>query len=645
MPGDSVVGDSVEVIVYLNRGGLQGDDGTGTGERKRWKFEYTYPALQSRHIGDVTFRFDPGNPRSMIRENRNLHKAVICLQAKDFELSPQWFQEELQSALRGKPPGGLFEPVEADGRALFEVTKEFLRSVGDQLSKMDLSASDQKRRFRPRTNGGPQAPALDLGCEEGQLSADYRNVLRLWWLTLDRFHQGIESALHRQRLPDDQETRAIRATVLKLRAHLAASLLEFQTIDDSDLLMALHQSMLGWIDFNLGGRTRDDDIDFLDSRHEELGDLLFEVEPAPPLLQRIFQLPGFRKNGSPEEDENWQSSRRIAVRGAVLSAQRLQDKREAREIIERYADSLHRTGELFSKRYDVRELVAISNAWPEIRKAPARRQPLPERVVAFIRGTWRHLPWPYPAFLLLGLFGWILFGWNTSQRTLFRPVTEEAFLIVFSVQYSIVYAVLAYFIVFARLARKLRLFAQAMPKILGSLIIGYVPLWLPQETWTFPFYMSWEAVLVCTMILLVISYLYFAVEISGKVKIRSEALQKATAVFLIAAAQSYCIGLLITDFSARYFTDSLPPSLIGGRGIGGSFDNLHSMIDSLGLIRYIPNPLSLLSRAMGGVDLSGLAGQEFWLLPKLQIFWFGLAMFVAVFLHMLWEKEGILERV
>ena len=196
--------------------------------------------------------------------------------------------------------------------------------------------------------------------------------------------------------------------------------------------------------------------------------------------------------------------------------------------------------------------MAISNAWPEIRKSPARRLPLRERATAFLKGTWRHLPWPYPAFLLLGLFGWLLFAWNTSGTTILRPFTETAFSIVFSAQYSIVYAILAYFILFAPLARKLRLFAQAMPKILGSLIVGYVPLWLPQETWTFPFYMSWEAVLVCTFVLLIIWYLYFAVEVSGKVKMRGEALQKATAIFLIAAAQAYCIGLLITDFSGQY---------------------------------------------------------------------------------------------
>ena len=69
------------------------------------------------------------------------------------------------------------------------------------------------------------------------------------------------------------------------------------------------------------------------------------------------------------------------------------------------------------------------------------------------------------------------------------------------------------------------------------------------------------------------------------------------------------------------------------------------MLDSLGQSFYITNPLSLFGHLIPGVDLSGFTSHEFWLLPKLQVFWFGLAMFIAVFLHMLWEKDGILERL
>lgn len=630
MPSE-LVADPIDVIVYLNRGGLRDN---GSEDWERWKFEYSYPVMQSRNIGDVIFRFDPGNPLSMIRENRNRRKAVICIQSAGFELSSQWFREELESVLREKLPGGLFEPREADGRALFEATKQFLHFVGDQISKMVLSAAEPVRRFGPRKNGRPEELSLDLSGDESIPPADYRNLLRLWWLTLECLHRGIEGALHHQKLPDDQEAKTMRASVLKLRAHLAASLLESQTINDSSLLAALHESMLEWIDFNTESRTRDGDLDFLHSRYKELGDLLFQVKPENPLFQRLSWLPGFRDRGAPREKKDWSNSRRIAVRQAVISALQLPHEPKALDIIDRYPDALDRAREVFSKRYDVRELVAISFAWPKIRKSPARRQ-LRERTTAFVQGTWRHLPWLYPGFLLLALLGWVLFAWTASGHGILGPLADNILAGIFSVQLSIIYAAVVYFILFARIAEKL--FFQTMPRILGSLIVGYVPLWLPQETWTFPFYMSWVAVLLCTCVLLTISYVYFVLQVSGRVAVRGEAIQKTTAVFLIAAAQAYCIGLLIIDFSARFFTQALPPSL-GGEGTATLL--LH--LNTTGQIIFVDSPIALLGRAIGN---QALAGHHFWILPKLQIFWFGLAMFIAVFLHILWEKEGILERL
>jgi hypothetical protein len=620
--------EALQVAIYLNQGGLRDADGVAAGERPPL-FKRSTP--QNHLIREVTFHFDPGNPRAMIRNNRDRQKAVICIQSASFELSPDWFERELSSALRAKSRSHDTARVlkAGDGQVLCDATKAFLGFVGGELSKMNLAAVEQRRRFVPRGGNGTASLALDLSCGESPSPETYQTFLWLWWLTLDRLHEGIRRALLRQTLSDDREIRAARATVLKLRAHLALGLLESRGIDDRKLLGDLHDSMLDWIDFNLGTRTSDDDLEFLEPRHEELGDLLFTVKPAPPLLQWLSRLAPRRGNGRAMAAQDWRLSRRIAVREAIFSVQRLEEEHHVRDLAERYSDSLRRATELFSSRFDVRELVTVSSAWTEIHRAPAGRAPVARRAAArlFIQGTWRHLPWLYPAILLWTAASWLVFGlWAFMAKghsgSLEHVRSMRDFM--FSIQFSVVYLLLSLFILsgLAGLARMQRLFTQALPRIFGSLIVGYVPLWIAEETWTFPFEMDWGPILISAVVLLVISFLYFTIEVSRKVKLRGEAIQKASAVFLIAAVQAYCVGLLITDFTGRYCIRAMPFAFP---------KQLHDKLFCAGEILPIKSPFSAIN-------------YEFWLLPKLLVFWFGLAMFIAVFLHMLWEKEGILER-
>jgi hypothetical protein len=633
-----MIHDPLNVIVYLNRGGLGNDPQGSPTERERWKYESPASPLRSPLMGEITFCFDPGNPRAMIRENRDPRKAVICVQSADFELSPGWFKQELRSALRAKSRGPDRELGDGAGEALCSATRSFLTFIGEELSRMDLAAAERRRRFGPRGNGRGETLALDLSCLAAASDADYESLLRLWWLSLDCLSRGIARALQRRLLRDDPETRAIRAPVLKLRAHLAASLLELQAADDRNLAPALHESMLEWIDFNLGSRSRNDGSELLDTRHRELGDLLFEVE-ARPSRWRPLRKPSARGAGDPPEARDWLSSHCIAVRKAISSAKSLHDPSGA--IIDHYADSLRRAGDFFSRRYDIREMVTVSRAWFEIR-SPAPGQPIPSKIKAFrarvrefARGTMRHLPWVYPVFLLFAFLPWLPLGGivltNRNELTLahFGSPAHNVVSVLFGAQFSLLYLGLFLFVFGARLLQKRRLFDQAMPRLLGSLIVGYVPLWLAEETWTFPFHLRWRGILSCVAVLLIVSFLYFVVEVSRRVKMSSEALQKAAAVFLIAATQAYCIGLIITDFSSNAFTHAMPFARAGDLQRELKVD--HQVVHVPSLLEIFPRP-------------SVFASHEFLLLPKLVVFWFGLAMFVAVFLHMLWEKEGILER-
>lgn len=652
--------EPLSVIVFLNRGGLADDAKVSADERDDWRYEFAARTVKTQLLGKVSLRFDPANPRTMIRENRNPRAAVICLQSADFELSPDWFTKELRAALRAKTRAPVRELGNGEGEALCDAVRSFLGFLADELAHMELATADRRRRFGPRANGGHPTLALDLSKLSTAGDAEYEGLLRLWWLSLDCVGRGIERALRHRLLADDPETRALRAPVLKLRAHLAAALLDVhlgdggsaavgEAADDRrQLAPALHQSVLDWIDFNLASRNRHEGVDPLETRHRDLGDLLFEVE-AKPSRWGPFGSARAGGNGHAPEQRHWSSASRITVRKAILSATELQVT--ASEIVDHYTDSLRRAGDFFSRRYDVREMIAVSRAWFEIRSpAPGHRHgvDLGERIRAcgaglreLARGTLRHLPWPYLAILGLALLSWLSLGWlvvrGEAAGPPFGSPLHGVVSVLFTAQFSLFYLGIAYFVLAASLRRKRLLFEQSMPRVFGSLVVGFVPLWIAEETWTFPFYMRWMPILGSVAVVLLVSILYFVVEVSHRVKLPSEAMQKAFAVFLIAASQAYCIDLLISDFAARCLTKAMPFAVPGA--LQEDIQRSHQLL-------HVPSPLqpfvshwpSLASR------WPSIAAHEFWLLPKLVVFWFGLAMFVAVFLHMLWEKEGILER-
>lgn len=634
--------ESLNVVVYLNRGGLV-DDTHPLPLDKGLEYKVPPGTLKTHLIQQVTFRFDPGNPRAMIRENREATKAVICVQSTDFELSPQWFGRELRSALGAKSrvPVKELEDGHADkhGEALCVATRSFLAFIGDELNKMDLAVAEPHRRFGPRLNGGSESLKLDLS-RPSQVSADdHETLLRLWWLSLDCVRRGIDRALHRRLLANDQDTRGIRTPVLKLQAHLAASLLELGAADDVNLAPALHESMLRWIDSNLGARRRheqDDVGDTLEQRHRELGELLFTVEGGASGNRWVRML---RADRLPRESLDWRHSQRLAVRPAILAA-----RQASSAIADHYADSLRRAGDLFSRRYDIRELITVTRAWYEIRSSSPGRAAL-GKGREIVRDTLRHLPWQYPAFLLFAVLPWVslaalvcmhskeLIAWEkvtpANAAAYFGTPAHSIVSVLFSVQFFLIYAVLVFCLAPVSPIRWRRLFEQAMPRLLGSLIVGYVPLWLAEEAWTFPYHLRWRAILPCVIVLLIVSFLYFLVDASRRVKEPREAALKAMAVFVIAATYAYCLGLLITDFSANSFMRAMPFADEG---------KLLKMFVAHRQILNVPSPFRVFPWPVAFKE------HEFLLLPKVVVFWFGVAMFLSVFLHMLWEKEGILER-
>ncbi|MEM7048357.1 MAG: hypothetical protein AAF604_01805 [Acidobacteriota bacterium] len=575
----------------------------------------------------------------MIREISNPATLTICLADSGFEMTSQWFTDQCQQAI--EEHGGDIEPnLQGDliGRQLFLGLLQFLEHLGSMTPDLvdGLLPSLPQRQFQI---GPATLPLDDL--------PRAANLLHRWWVFADQICRALRhSSLELGGLrpwpsrKSDQPAEEIRGNLLKLRAHLAASILEcrptkyWQGSSERQSVLDYHQSIAQWVYYNLEMRPSTEELLHLKTPYREVGDLLFRCEEPKSWRPRL------RPSVEPSRSD-WARTRCFKTRPAFLRAAaafRQKDSKERSKLRRILGEQwrLFRDAEsFFLKKFELREFMILSRAAAEVsrQQASLRSAAINAPAIGFIL---RHLPWPYLGFLILAFLSWGTLGTarllertsTTSGAGLALDIAEALFLM----QYLVVYGGLSVVTVmtFRRFRRIHSLFEQALPNIFGGILVGYVPLCLTEEMSRMPLTMSWPKILSITAILILLACMYFIVEVASQVRRRGEMLRKAMALSLIALAQSYGLGLIVTStLGSEYViqsndlsTQSTPPapSEYSNINCDGPLDSVECMEEANILHR-------LRVMTLGNLEM------EFMLFPKLLLLWFSLALFVGIFVE------------
>lgn len=661
------------VVIHLNRAGLSG--ALRAGEPARWEYR-VYPRSKGK-IGDIVFCFDEGNPHSRTRDARRPDSLVLCLCDPDLELQAEWFEKQCRTALKPHrwPEGrGM---AKSAGPTLLEATNALLQHLVEQTGRIveGLLGPAAQRRFEIQSDGAVSY-GFPLG-EAGALKSDRGTLLlHRWWLFLDHVCNALRKALPAGSVPvpgESPEARTQLATLLKLRAHLAANLLESESpiavSEARDHVARYHSSLIEWARYNLESRSHDEDK-HLKPRYRELGDSLFAPKP-PTRWIRAVRWVGTRLLGfTPEDFGNWSTTRYFALREAFGKAQDTArppgaDDRDEDDLRGRILDEqwrvLHAAEAFFGERYELREVMVLSKETADVWKQARREAGRSERRLALVKDLLRSIPWPVMAFLLLVASSWSAFfasrwfatGAPEASAGLPRPVW-----VLFGLQYFILYACAVLMVLFSLvpMQRIQSLFQQAMPRIFGGMIFGYSLFSFTEEIWWVPLKMGWIQIIGVTFVLVSVSSLYFVFEVAGKVRLKEQILRKAAALLLVAFAQAYGIGLIVTDALGPHLimpsiykeVAANPESLQQRLGVDEAAGTAHGaalMADSIDI-----GGLQDLLEANGElyvleVPVLCFWHPEIWFFPKLLTLWVGLALFFGIFVQILWQKEGLLQRM
>ena len=621
-----------QIVIFLNQFGFAGSQ-----QKYEYRTELKRGSADETPLPvDIVFRFDENQSEALVREIGKPNTLTFCLTEENFELTPDWFSEKYLSVLEEHGHHlGPMPPAEVLGYRLLHAFLDFLRHLASNIPRMveGLLLSNQARRF--------QLGSYCLPCDGSVKTSE---LLHRWWLFTDQVHQAFRFSSNEfttffsipalVRSLDE-----IRAGLLKMRAHLAAVILEerpaakWKTNHHKESVLRYHDSICEWLDYNLNHRPLAEELTYLSSIYRELGDLLFESTSSPVVRLRSM-------GGEPEVrvgTEPWFSTRSITVRAAFLasadafSTSEKQERRSAQKILNQQWRIFRDAEQFFLQKYEIREFMTLSRAAADVSKQRSRMRTrtLHASTMQFL---FRHIPLPLLGFLVLVVVSWFalalaLISPSTdvlSVGSIAKPVANA----LFTGQFVVVYGglvVLAYLAV-SRFRRIYSLFEQALPNIFGGILVGYLPLCLADEMSKMPLGMSWFEVLLISGSLILLACLYFVVEVSHQVWRREEMLRKAMTLGLIALAQSYGLGLIAT-------------STFGSQHVMYAEEILHSheAASIPGALVTLPHPIDYRAhlQEQGFMLPLRFGPVEFWLFPKLLVLWFGLALFIGIFVQSL----------
>lgn len=169
-------------------------------------------------------------------------------------------------------------------------------------------------------------------------------------------------------------------------------------------------------------------------------------------------------------------------------------------------------------------------------------------------------------------------------------------------------------------ARRVNPLRRLMPRLTVSLAVGYAALALTEEAWAFPLTATPAACLLVSLAALLASALYLFRHVADQLGDRVLAWRRSLFLLLQTLTTSLMIGILVTAF---FGYTSVPEKVL----------TLAKESRWLGLRRVILLP----------APFAATSDWHLVLLPGVVFFFACMALFIGVFLQLLWEKEPVTE--
>ena len=281
------------------------------------------------------------------------------------------------------------------------------------------------------------------------------------------------------------------------------------------------------------------------------------------------------------------------IRRAIFCDDKKTNLRE--EFKQRLAPYLESLAEWFLKRYDLVTAYKIINkiAWSKSseRKGLSYKIPWILLIISFL--------------LFADFFMWYfdksnLIIWDSIHLIKIKDVSF--FVCIESLVCFMILALLMFFLIDFTSNRKTTLYFKLLiPRLLGGIFIGYFPILIGEEVWTFVKEINAFETFFIVILSSGFSLYYLFTELNNVVKDIHAAFFRSVRIWLIGLIESFIVGIVIQDLFARAFFNTLED---------------YSLQVSNGL----------------------LGGNIY---PKVLLIYFPLALFIGIFVQLIWEDKPI----
>jgi hypothetical protein len=214
------------------------------------------------------------------------------------------------------------------------------------------------------------------------------------------------------------------------------------------------------------------------------------------------------------------------------------------------------------------------------------------------------------------------------------PFVVGAFNIYAEKLFSLLFLVLIVYFVYSLYRfcwrRDVYWFKKMIPRLLGGIIVGYLPLLMTSEMWEFSMNITWLEFLQIIIVSLLACWIYLYVEVNNAIRDKNEAFKRANSVLLLGCIESLIVGLVFCSLFGPILIDKVAFR-------GGSIDFTQ---------KYF---LFHLPKEIDAPILFGLLNVPFFknlvhvVYPPVILLYFPLALFIGIFVQIIWEDKPITE--
>ena len=169
-----------------------------------------------------------------------------------------------------------------------------------------------------------------------------------------------------------------------------------------------------------------------------------------------------------------------------------------------------------------------------------------------------------------------------------------------------------------------------IPRLLGGIIVGYLPLLMTGEMWQFCMNITWLEFLQIIIASLLACWIYLYVEVNNAIRDKDEAFKRANSVLLLGCIESLIVGLV--------FCSLFGPILIEKAVFPKQSIDLTQKSFLLHLPKEIHAPI-----LFGLLNALGVKDSVHFVYPPVILLYFPLALFIGIFVQILWEDKPITE--